>query len=58
MRDLLNLEKKKIDTEVEKRKAKRKLVEMDLKVRETENQNLRERIMKEKSDFESEFVER
>jgi hypothetical protein len=33
-------------------------VEIDLKCRETENENLRERIIKEKTEFEKEFVER
>jgi hypothetical protein len=52
MKELLNIEKKRLDNEVDKRRVKHKMWEIEDKQRENENDNLKMRIVKEKVEFE------
>lgn len=58
IRELLGLEKEKLESEEDKFKSKRKLLEIDRQSKQNEVDNLRQRIQKEKVDFESDIRDR
>jgi hypothetical protein len=43
-----------LDTEVEKKKTKNRMLEIDIKSKETEVDNMKNRLNKEKDEFETE----
>jgi len=52
IKELYGIEKRKLESEGEKRRGKQKLWEMDEKQKENECESLRNRIVKEKVEFE------
>lgn len=52
------MEQQKLDGEAERRKAKKRMFEMDLQNRETETENMKARLQKERQEYESDIRDR
>ena len=54
----MGVEKARLDSEVEKLKTKKRVIEIDTQNKENEVENLRQRSLKEREDFEQDYREK
>lgn len=52
------LEKQKLEGETERRRAKKRITDLDLQTKEQEVENLKSRLLKEREDYETDFRDR
>lgn len=57
-KDVMILEKQKLEGEIERRKAKKRITDLDLQTKEQEVDNLKARLQKEREDYETDFRDR
>lgn len=57
-KELLTVEQQKLEGEQERRKGKKRILEMELQTKETEVENMKVRLQKEREEYEADFRDR
>ena len=57
-KELLTVEKQRLEGEQERRRAKKRITDMDIQNKENEVENMKTRLLKDREDYETDFRDR